>query len=384
MEYTDATLDALRLEGDPLADDVISTLAAAGEIDEVNRIMRSFQTVHQPIPDNLPPIVRQYLQDTETPPAWLDYERVGRVQNFFLDDGLLIAAALSLGAMVDCYAIPHGAKLLTATHRLDHPRRRITETGQFCVYMMSNKAFSAGAFIPSIQKVRLIHAGVRYLLRSKRAWDETSYGVPICQEDMLGALMFFSSQVLQGLRRLGLQPSEQDAEDYYYVWRVTGVMLGIREDIIPPTLEEAHALNSLLKKRHIGYSPEGVELTRDLLDLYEELTPGHVIDGAVPAIIRQITEDEIADLMAVPRSPWDKIIKDLSVTPGLMQEIEKDNALARRIVDKLGWLMINTQMRVLAEGEKVEYEIPTDLHQSWQLDPWPQEEPEQPDSFKTR
>ena len=36
MEYTNTILDALRLEGDPLADKVVATLAATGQIEAVN------------------------------------------------------------------------------------------------------------------------------------------------------------------------------------------------------------------------------------------------------------------------------------------------------------------------------------------------------------
>lgn len=270
MLYTDESLDFLRLEGDPLADKVIAELMKSQKVREVNRVLRNFHTKSEPVPAELPTIVQEYLQATTNPPSWADATRIKRAHAFFLDDGLNVSAMLSLGALVGTYAVPHGAKLLAATQRLDQPKRRVADTGQFCMYLTEENAFGEDSkLIPTIQKVRLIHAAVRYLLISNGKWSVEQYGVPICQEDMLGALLLFSLQVIEGLKHLELPITAEEAEDYYYVWRVAGVMLGIREEIIPETIAECYELNDLLKRRHIGYSPEGVQLTHNLIKMYQ-------------------------------------------------------------------------------------------------------------------
>src|SRR5215212_3347813 len=104
MEYTDEFLDALRLEGDPLADAVIAQLARDGQIGAVNALLEHLQSNDQPIPEALPPVVREYLRVTDNPPAWVDYERIRRVHDFFMDDGPSISLVLSTAAMVECYA----------------------------------------------------------------------------------------------------------------------------------------------------------------------------------------------------------------------------------------------------------------------------------------
>lgn len=369
MRYTDAALDTLRLEGDPLADKVVTALMENQQVEEVDRVLRDFQNNTQPIPSELPPLMQEYLEATEVPPAWTDYERLKRAHAFFLDDGLNVSAVLSLGAMVGCYAVPHGAKLLSASHRLNHPKRRVAETGQFCMYMMDENAFTKGSqFIPSIQKVRLVHAAVRYLLsQNESEWPKAQYGIPICQEDMLGALMLFSSQVLEGLKRLDVPVTAQEAEDYYYAWRVAGVMLGIRADIIPETVEDAHALNDILKHRHLGPSPEGVELTRELLEMYEDMLPTKVFDGVVPAMVRYVVQDEIADWMQVPHTKWYGITKVVSDFEKMVGEVEHHNSLARQVLDKVAAIMMRGQLRMFTNGERANYDIPPTLEESWQL-----------------
>ena len=368
MQYTDETLNALRQEGDPLADAVIAALVAGGEIESVSATLRHLQTNDEPIPADLPLVVQAYLRATDNPPPGIDPDRIARVHQFFLDDGLEVSAVLSLGAMVGCYAVPHGAKLLTMTHRLNHPARRMAETGQFCFHLMGENAFeSGGTFVPAVQKVRLIHAAVRYFLSQGGAWSVAELGVPISQEDLLGALMLFSSQVLGGMERLGVAAGAQEAEDYYYVWRMAGVMLGIRADIIPPTLAEAHGLNELLKKRHLGPSAEGVQLTQDLVKLYEDMIPGRLFDGAVPALIRFVVEDEIADWMELPRSGWDTVMNHVPTAGHLWEGAADSNALIRKVLDRASQAMLMGQLRVFTGGQGVQYDIPADLRDAWGL-----------------
>lgn len=368
MQFTKEWLDSLRLEGDPLADKVIADMVATGQVEEVNLVLQHFQTNDQPIPEQLPELVREYLKVSEIPPAWADYERINRARDFFLDDGLYISAVLSVGSMVGCYAVPHGAKLLHCTHRLNQPRRRIAETGQFVFYMMDkNPLGEKSQFIPAIQKVRLVHAGVRHFLRqADEVWPEEKYGVPICQEDLLGALMLFSVQVLKGMKHLGVIVSQQEAEDYYYVWRVTGVMLGIREDIIPESIEDAYALNDVLIKRHFGVSEEGLELTRELMDMYKEIIPGKMFDGIAPALARYVVEDEIADLMEIPRSGWDKVVSGLAAVNKIFEKVEDHFTPARFILDKAAWMMLKGSLRVYTNGERLPYTIPADLQAGWE------------------
>src|ERR1044071_9254057 len=106
MEHTAAALDALRLEGDPPADHVVRDLFESGLVSEVNRALRSFDDNDQPVPDDLPAPLRDYLADPARLPNWTDRTRLAGAYRFFLDDGLQVAVSLSLGAMVGSYAVP--------------------------------------------------------------------------------------------------------------------------------------------------------------------------------------------------------------------------------------------------------------------------------------
>ncbi|MGH3868382.1 MAG: oxygenase MpaB family protein [Pseudonocardiaceae bacterium] len=271
-----------------------------------------------------------------------------------------------MAGMTACYAVSAGAKLLHTTHQLDHPRRRLAESGQFCLYMMDENPFKHGGhFVPAIQKVRLIHAAVRHLLRVNKAWDEEQYGVPIHQEDMLGALMLFSVLTLRGLERLGVPVTKQEAEDFYHTWRVVGSMLGIPDDIMPTTLAGTAELYDLVTRRNWGPSPEGAALTRNLISTYAAVVPGKAFDGVVPALIRYLLGEEAADWMEVPHTTWEKMTHFLPKLNHAVGEVEHHHALARKVLDKAGQLLLKAQVRSLAQDKHISFDIPGKLCAHW-------------------
>ena len=186
----------------------------------------------------------------------------------------------------------------------------MAETGQFTVQLMQPNAFEAGSrFIPAAQKVRLLHASIRHHLTREDRWDVAALGTPICQEDMIGGQMMFSIQVLDALHRLGIHMSVDGAESYCYAWRVVGAMLGVDQDHVPRDVAEARQFSDLYMTRHMGPSTEGADLTRQLIDLYEEVVPGTFLDPVVGALIRYLVGDTGADWLEVPRTPWDTLVK---------------------------------------------------------------------------
>lgn len=363
-----AAFEALKFQGDPLADAVIADLVATNRVGAVNEVLEHFRANDQPIPEQLPETVREFLVATDNPPEWVDHERVARAYDFFVDDGVHVASVLTFGAMVNCYAQPRGSRALALTHALAQPHRRLSETSQFVMNMMGRDAFgSGGAFVPTIQKTRLIHAAVRHFLGASGRWDVARDGVPICQQDMVGALLIFSVQVVEGMRRIGISVTDSEAAHYYYVWRVAGAMLGIPVEALPETVEEATELSKALVETSYGPSSEGVVLTRHLLDLYEKLFPGKVFDGIVAAMVRQVVNPEVADWMEVPNARgWARVV---SAGTGLVRALERyedTSTLATTILDRAGALLLGGSVRMLTNGQSTTLTIPADLKERWE------------------
>ncbi|AZM92343.1 MULTISPECIES: oxygenase MpaB family protein [Streptomyces] len=362
MTYTPASLDALRTQGDELADATVTTLFERGEVAKFNTLMRYFSTVGQELPDGLPDVAREYLHATSRAPDWVDWSEMEKARLFFTDNNVHISTALSFASMPACYVLPHVAKLLSATHSLKYPSKRMAETGQFTVYLMRPDAFEAGSrFIPAAQKVRLLHASIRHHLAREDRWDTGTLGTPICQEDMIGGQMMFSIQVLDALHRLGIHMSNEGADAYYYAWRVVGAFLGVDQAHAPQTLQEARAFSDLYMTRHMGPSEEGAHLTRQLIDLYEEVVPGTLFDPVVSALIRYLIGDTCADWLQVPRTSWDTLVKAAPALLGVLETLEDRSPLAAWALDRLGYLTSVLELSSLTRGRVMHYAIPEQL-----------------------
>jgi hypothetical protein len=361
--YTPAALDALRTQGDALADATVATLFERGEIGKFNSLMRYVSTVGQELPEGLPEVAREYLHATGSPPDWVDWDEMEKARLFFIDNNVHISTALSFASMPACYVVPHVARLLSATHSLKYPAKRMAETGQFTVYLMQPDAFEAGSrFIPAAQKVRLLHASIRHHLRREDRWDTAALGLPICQEDMIGGQMMFSIQVLDALHRLGIHMSNEGADAYFYAWRVVGAILGIDQEHAPRDLRQARAFSDLYMTRHMGPSEEGAHLTRQLIDLYEEVVPGTLLDPVVPALIRYLIGDTCADWLGVPRSAsWDTLVKAAPALLGVLEGMEDRSPLAAWALDRLGHLTTVLELSSLTRGRVMHYAVPDRL-----------------------
>ncbi|WP_327111321.1 DUF2236 domain-containing protein [Streptomyces sp. NBC_01341] len=368
MTCTEESLDSLRRAGDELADATVAALFERGEVGKFNTLMRYVSTAGAPLPDGLPDVAREYLAATSAPPAWVDWEEMEKARLFFMDNNVHISTALSFASMPACYVVPHVARLLSATHGLKYPSKRMAETGQFTVYLMQPGAFEAGSrFIPAAQKVRLLHASIRHHLEREGRWDTDALGTPICQEDMIGGQMFFSLLVLDSLHRLGIHMSTEGAESYYYAWRVVGAMLGIDQDAVPGNTVEARRFLDLYMVRHMGPSAEGAHLTRQLIDLYEEVVPGTFFDPIVSSLIRYLVGDTCANWLEVPRTSWDTVVKAMPHVLGVLESVEDSSPLGAWALDRLGHLTTHLELSSLTRGRVMHYAIPEQLRKDYDV-----------------
>lgn len=369
MRYTDELLESLRREGDPVPDRIIDELARDGQIDQVNAVLRHLIQNNQVVPEELPDNIEFWLRDEAHLPVWADLERLDRASALFVEHGVTISLILATASLVECYAARKGVKVLTFSYRLgQNAYRRVAETAQFVILIMTPGGLSEhGQGIRAIQKIRLMHSAIRHLVGRTGRWDDAELGVPICQEDLLGTLLSFSCLVVRDLRRLGVKISAAEAEDYLYFWRVVGEMLGIRPDMIPASMKEAQALTEAIARRHHGPSPEGIQMTRALLEMHAELIPGKLFDGIVPALTRHLVGDQIADWMEVPRSRWHDVVKHHRAVGSLLDSVQRRSDIVRNVINRMGMSLMTSQAVALTGYQRAAFEIPTQLRQVWGL-----------------
>jgi hypothetical protein len=237
-KWSDALLDPMRELGDPLADGPVAAVLERGGADAVNALMQTLVRVDQLVPEALPPEIRAYLADALPLPDWADLDKIKRGQQLFERWGLEIACCLFCASLPSAYAAAKGVKVLYLTARLaTDARRRVMETGQFLIDVANVGGLGEnGEGRRTIQRVRLMHAAVRHLIKARNekspgTWHR-DWGVPINQEDLAGTRMSFSYVFSDPMRRLGVRVAPQDVDAYLHLWNVIGHLLGLRDDLL--------------------------------------------------------------------------------------------------------------------------------------------------------
>jgi ER-bound oxygenase mpaB/B'/Rubber oxygenase, catalytic domain len=363
----DLILSAARLEGDPVPDALVAEIFQRGEVDRVNRLLRGFERNTQAVPSALPDDLDRWFATSGRLPDEADQVRIDRASALFVEHGLQMALLMSTASLVWCYAASRGVKALMYTHRLEHdPYHRAAETSQFVLSVLAPGGLGEGGTgLRAVQKIRLIHASVRDTIRRSGTWDEATLGVPLCQEDLVLALLTFSSDVVDGLAVLGVELTPQDADDFLHAWAVIGRLLGIRAELIPGSLAEARALKQAIVRRQYGPTSEGVTLTRALLEMHSRFMPGEAFDGVVPAVLRMVVGPEVADWMAIPRGHWDGVIRRSRRLSRYVDVIDRRSGPLGVLANEVAYRFL-TRLSIEATGyQRAGFEIPADLEAAW-------------------
>jgi hypothetical protein len=379
--WTDELLDRMRQLGDPTADKPVAAVLERGGVDEVNTIMQTLVRVDQPVPAELPEELEAYMVESLPLPEWADMRRIERGQRVFEKWGIHICICLFCASLPSSYAAAKGVQVLHLTARLDtDTRRRVLETGQFLVDVLSAGSLDEhGKGRRTIQRVRLMHAAVRHLIKARNerepglwnpAWDQ-----PLNQEDLAGTLLAFSAVVLDPLRRLGVRLPAEDIDAYLHLWNVIGHLLGLRDELLVRDADDASALIGTIQRRQFAPSAAGRELTSALLELLDQMTPGRRLDDVNPALIRHLIGDEIADMLLVPPSQvaddrgWFARSVD-GFFVHVLGRAERSCPLYRlmsRLAPPLGRDLVATSLTLQRGGDRAQFAIPDHLAVSWGL-----------------
>lgn len=371
--WSEQTLAGLRQVGDPPADAVVAQLFEDGGIAVVNQLMRTLVSNDGLPPAQLPPVVRDYLDSTAQLHG-ADLQKIALGEQLFERLGPEMLAVLGFYGLPMDYAAGKGVRVLHRTAYLaKRPMRRVLETTQMVVDVMARGGLGPeGRGVRAAQKVRLMHAAVRHLIRHdpEARWDSDTLGVPINQEDMAGTLMTFGYIVLAGLSRLGLEVSELERDAYFQCWMAIGRLMGVREELIPTSVEDGRTLAWQIFKDQGHASPEGRELASDLVLGYQRLLPAplHGMPASLMHYFLQpesLTGRDVAAMLGVPAPDW--TLGVTRVAAGLDELLDRygiENPLASHWAGVVGRELIHGFLAA-ERADRASFSIPLSLHALW-------------------
>jgi hypothetical protein len=388
-QWTEAALKAARFEADPLADGVVARVYEAGAVNDVNRMMMSL--VHPGrvrLDPALQALLDDYLAQTAVLPAWADQDRIRQCEDFFSSHGALSSAILCCASLPECYLDASDAPVLSSTTQLTkHFDRRIFETSHMVVTAMQEGGMAPGGpGVGCVQRVRLMHAGVRRLLTAQAEaaargevdasglpvtapW-KMSAGVPISQEAMAFVVLSFSYVGVRSLERLGFTPDPALRDAYVHTWSVIGHVMGVRDDLLVHTFDDARLLFETIKAGKRGASADGVALTAAMLAWMKDVLPTllqplpremlvHLMGEADAALLgvtldRKLHEEE---------SFWDHAVH------GVLDMVEP--LLHLPVAQRMSEALFHTLTKIVWSRHKAwdveAFGLPPSLRQAWRI-----------------
>ena len=371
--FTDEYLESLRSMGDPAADDVINALFAGGDerVQRANQFLRSLVDNDDVIQANTDPKLRAFLEQT-APPAWADQARIERGAELFQRLGPYMITLLNMYALPMTYTARKGVQVLARTNRLQsNAIRRITETAQMIIDVMRPGGLALdpqqyGTGIRSAQKVRLLHAAIRYLIQHHdRTW-QADWGVPINQEDMAGTLLSFSVLILDGLAKLDIELSDEEKDAYLHCWNVIGHFMGVREELLIHDRDSAVLLAQRIQSRQAAACPEGQALTQALLQVIEHMIPGNALDNVPVRLMRFFVGEAAAQQLGLPDAqPLRDHLGLGKLLRFIEEEVEDHVALTRSSAELLGRALLQGLLLAFRGAHRQPFDLPTELRQEW-------------------
>jgi hypothetical protein len=319
--WSAAVLDRMRLEGDLLADATVKAVFDKGAVAAVNDLLTKLVRNDDIPAGPWPPELADYLGVSARLPSWADAALIRTGENVFLRYGLPSFGILACASLPECYVLRDVAAVLGTTQRLDaHARRRIFETAMMVLSVMAEGGLEpGGSGIRIVQKVRLMHAAVRYLILTPpppaaagppasladtllaQRWP-AQRGTPLSQEDLAAVLLTFSHVMLRSWKHLGITLSPQEARAYLHSWNVVGHVLGIRDELLVHDLEEAAQLFDAIKRRRAADTPDGRALTAAVIGVCERFAgPSRILLRPIPRILMHgLLQAETCAMLGVP------------------------------------------------------------------------------------
>jgi hypothetical protein len=369
--WTNQQLDGMRELTDSLADGVIAAIIAADGVDAVDEILSRVARNRDAIPDDLPPVVRDYFT-MDLLPDWADPELLRHGEVVFDLYGPQMISMLFFVSLPNAYAAGNGAQVLDLTARLlETPERRIFRTAQFIMDVMQPGGLGPlGRGMISTKKVRLIHAAVRHYIADREHWRDQwdpAWGKPINQEDLAGTMMDFCVGVLQGLQSAGVGLDEQEQAAYVHAWSVVGHVIGVRPELIPTGVQDAFDLANTITGRQWRQSTAGAALAAAEIGFFHKHLPKGLA-GLPRTAMRRFAGNQVGDLLQLGPPDWTRILVAFQIMVFKLLEVFKASApgFYRLGARFMVWL-INRIIFIDLGGRRWTFDIPDSLRDSWRM-----------------
>ncbi len=201
--------------------------------------------------------------------------------------------------------------------------------------------------------VRLLHSRVRRRLLATGTWKTEAWGLPVCQYDMAGTPLLFSVLLVEGLRKLGLEVSKDEADAFCLLWARAGRMMGVQPGLAKESFEEGSALLNVLRDCDGAPDDDSRRLAAALVQAGGAWTSpllrhtlGPIRGPLTASVCRWTMGDDVADSLGLSPGPADHLlpmVRELIRVQNRVDRLPSGRRLSRRLGRRLWQEMLEDQ-----------------------------------------
>lgn len=288
---------------DPEIDRIIANVIDNGQVGAINDAMRTAWVDNaDPVPATFPTELKDFLADTTTLPDWADRDLLLHSGDFNRRKDTYMFVIYGIGGGIMSTVIPREAKSVYWSKGGADMQDRAAKTFTFGYDLGQLRGFEPnGQFITTANKTRMVHAAVRHLLPQSPYWksvaDET---IPISNADILVTFHSTGTFVHQKLKEWKVPMSAKDEQSFLHSWQVALHFLGVQDEYIPASWDDAHAQAAQVLTPILSPTPEGKELAEALLGLTAQVDLG-VTRGFLNEFVRYMLGHQVGDWLNLRR-----------------------------------------------------------------------------------
>ncbi|MEU4518312.1 oxygenase MpaB family protein [Amycolatopsis sp. NPDC024027] len=258
--------------------------------------------------------LKDFFDQVDAKPYWVDDERLERGAKAITRAGLLGLFPLGDMSLMGGYLASRATKSLVGTGEIEYQAiRRLVETAAWWIDVTTPGALEDGQKgYASALRIRLVHAHVRAAMNRRDDWDYAAWDRPVNQVQTAGTLLLFSLVYVFGTQLLGLRYSARERGDILHLWRYIGWLMGVDDELLPASEEDAWRLLWLLAATEFIPDDDSKRLAKALIEANAAVGEGrgaigkvlsHVSVAVHSSISRLVLGKTNADFLGLPNDP---------------------------------------------------------------------------------
>ena len=178
-----------------------------------------------------PKPLRDFFRMIERTPSWVDHALIEDGVSFIHRTGLAGPYVLRDFALMGGYLLSGFNHALVMTGALNKgAAQRIAETGKWWVDCTEHDGLSRfGVGFKTTLRVRMVHGMVRRHLPTRPEWDNSEWGIPVNQTDMLATYLAFGPIMLVGMRAMGIPVTPHESKAVMHLWKYAAWLMGVED-----------------------------------------------------------------------------------------------------------------------------------------------------------